>query len=100
LIQNPSAISVRDLERYTMYSQPSALRCASDVYRAFETDAEDDRQWLQKNGKSKVPAPALSGEWSFIAKDAEGMVKEMYENVSNAVVEGTGHWQRHSTDVR
>ena len=75
-----------------MYSQPGALRCAIDVYRAFETDAEDNRQWLQKNGKSKVPALALSGERSFIAKDAESMVNEMYEDVSNAVVEGTGHW--------
>jgi pimeloyl-ACP methyl ester carboxylesterase len=75
-----------------MYSQPGALRCAFDVYRAFETDAEDNRQWLKKSGKSKVPVLALSGERSFIAKEAEGMVKEMYENVTNAVVEGTGHW--------
>jgi hypothetical protein len=77
-----------------MYSQPGALRCAFDVYRAFETDAEDNRQWLKKNGKSKVPALALSGERSFIAKDAENMVKEVYENVSNAVVDGSGHWYR------
>jgi hypothetical protein len=37
---------------------------------------------------------ALSGERSFIAKDAENMVKEVYENVSNALVDGSGHWYR------
>ncbi len=42
-----------------------------------------------KEWEIKDPRTALS---SFIPNDTEGMVKEMYENVTNAVVNGTGHW--------
>ena len=47
---------------------------------------------MKKNVKSKIGARALSWEGSFIANDAEGMVKEIDENVPNATVDGIGHW--------
>jgi pimeloyl-ACP methyl ester carboxylesterase len=42
LLLDPSVISIADLEHYAgLYSQSGALRCASDMYRAFERDAEE-----------------------------------------------------------
>jgi len=73
-IQNPFAIGIRDLEYYTIrYSQTGAIPCAFNAYRVFEIKRE-------------------IGALSFIPNDTKGMVKEMYENVTNAVVNGTGHW--------
>ncbi|KAJ9620607.1 hypothetical protein H2203_007814 [Taxawa tesnikishii (nom. ined.)] len=93
LCLNPAAIGVRDLEHYaTMFAQPGAMRAGFDVYRGFHKDAEENKEWLQKHGKCKVPSLSLSGASSFLQAMAEGMVNEVYENVEVATVESSGHW--------
>lgn len=93
LALNTGAITPADLDHYAlMYSQPGAMRCAFAVYEAFEKDAESNKAWSKEHGKSKVPALAFSGDSSGHAKDAEEMVREMYEDVEVAVVENSGHY--------
>lgn len=93
LAYNTGAITPADLEHYTlMYSQPGALRCAFGVYAAFETDADQNREWLREKGKCPVPALALSGNRSGHETEAEAMVNAMYENVEVAVVKDSGHY--------
>lgn len=74
------------------YSMPGALRCAFEVYRMFETDAEQNRQWLKKNGKVEVRSMVLNGEHVFWTASALEMASEMYSNVEAGVVEGSGHF--------
>ncbi|KAK8219640.1 hypothetical protein M8818_000614 [Zalaria obscura] len=90
---NTGAISDADVEHYvTAYSQPGALRCAFAVYAAFEEDKAQNLRWLAEKGKSSVPALAFSGAKSRHAEEAEGMVREMYQDVEVALVEESGHY--------
>lgn len=93
LCLNPRAIGARDLEEYTVaFSQPGALRCGFDTYRAFPRDAEENRKWVKEQGKCKVPALSLSGGGSFLQAIAKDMVSEVYEDVEAATVDASGHW--------
>ena len=95
LIYNTAAISSADLDHYVeMYSQPGAMRCALEVYRAFEIDAQENRHWIDKNGKSEVPAMALSGGKSAHKDEALEMFSEVHEQgiFEVAVVEEAGHY--------
>ena len=93
LSQNPEFLTHEDLEHYTtQYSTPGALRCSFKIYKAFETDAVHNKNWLEQNGKVKVKNMILSGDKSFIHGDALAMAKEMYENPIEAKVENCGHW--------
>jgi pimeloyl-ACP methyl ester carboxylesterase len=93
LTQNPEVFSEDVLDFYTtQYSMPDALRAAFLSYRAFTQDASDNREWVKKQGKSKVRSMILSGERSFIAEEAEEMAREMYENVQHGTVENSGHF--------
>ncbi len=95
LAYNTAAISSIDLDHYAeMYSQPGAMRCAFEVYRAFELDAQEYRDWIEINGRSKVPAMALSGEKSAHKAEALEMFSEAHElgTFEVAVVEEAGHY--------
>lgn len=94
LAQNPGVFTQEDLDFYaSQYSMPGAIRVAFDTYANFENDAEDNRQWREKNGKVKVRSMVLNGGGTFISpKEAEGMAREFYEDVTVGTVEGSGHW--------
>lgn len=93
LTQNSAVFTPDVLDFYVMqFSQPGALRCAFLTYRAFETDAEDNRRWREENGKVRVKNMVLSGEKSFLAPDAEKMANEFYENVRVGLVPDSGHY--------
>ena len=93
LIRNPKAFSEEDLEFYAArYSMPGALKSAFEVYRMFETDAVQNREWLERNGKVQVRSMILSGELSPLAVSAFDMASEMYSDVESGLVEGSGHW--------
>lgn len=92
LAQDPSVFTNADIDFYeSQYSMPGALRAAFSTYATFEEDAEQNRQWLKQNGKVKVRSMILSGAGSSLAKEAESMAKEFYENVTGGYVEGAGH---------
>ena len=91
--QDPSVFTNEDLDFYeSQYSMPGAMRAAFSTYSTFEEDAEHNRQWLKENGKVKVRSMILSGAGSYIAKVAESMAAEFYEDVKAGYVEGSGHW--------
>lgn len=93
LTQNSAVFTPEVLDFYTMqYQVPDALRCAFLSYRAFTEDGKHNREWLKQNGKVKVRAMILSGDCSFIASEAEGMAKEMYENIKVGTVKDSGHY--------
>lgn len=92
--QNPTAISMDDLEVYAQsYAQPGALRCGFDVYRAFDEDCEMNNARVQKKGKCKVPCLSLWGSASYVNEPAAiEMCEGYYEDVSFRAIEGSGHW--------
>ena len=75
------------------FSMPDALRCAFFTYRAFEKDAEHNRQWRGSKGKVKVRSMMLVGENSIMStEEAEQMAREFYEDVTVGVVKDSGHY--------
>lgn len=92
---NLAAFSEADIDLYAAaYAQPGAMRCAFGVYRAFETDAEENKEWTEVHGKCQVPSTVLSGEKSRHRDEAHEMVLEVTdrEKVEEGVVEGAAHY--------
>ncbi|KAJ9648304.1 hypothetical protein H2199_001157 [Coniosporium tulheliwenetii] len=93
LVYNSAAITDADFGHYVLaYSQPGAMRAAFQVYSAFEKDAEENKEWVKREGKCKVPCMVFSGEMSRHKEEAENMAREVYEDVEAAVVEASGHY--------
>ncbi|KAI4678934.1 uncharacterized protein J4E88_006222 [Alternaria novae-zelandiae] len=90
---NSAAISPADLEHYALaYSQPGAIRAGLEVYRAFEKDAEENRQWVAEHGKVKVPSMLMNGEKFMLAQSAEGMANEYHEGAEMVTIEEAAHY--------
>ncbi|KAI3396876.1 hypothetical protein diail_11580 [Diaporthe ilicicola] len=92
---NTAAIGPEDLDHYVKaYSQPGAMRCALEVYRAFLEDVEENQEWVRRNGKCKVPAIGLSGEKSAHCEQARQMFAEVHEDGTYviATVPDAGHY--------
>ncbi|KAK3681840.1 hypothetical protein LTR37_020844 [Vermiconidia calcicola] len=75
-------------------SQPGALRCALDLYRSLDKDAEDTREWVSQHGKCQVPCMVLSGEHSSYGQHAERMALEVVDKpyLTSTIVKGSGHF--------
>ncbi|KAI4663300.1 uncharacterized protein J4E78_003711 [Alternaria triticimaculans] len=90
---NSAAISPADLEHYALaYSQPGAIRAGLEVYRAFEKDAEENRQWVAEHGKVKVPSMLMNGEKFMLAQSADGMANEYHEGAEMVTIEEAAHY--------
>ncbi|KAF2792280.1 soluble epoxide hydrolase [Melanomma pulvis-pyrius CBS 109.77] len=90
---NSAAITDEDLDHYALaYSQPGAIRAGLEVYRTFEQDAKENREWVSKNGKLRVPTLGMVGKEFVIAPHAETMLGEMHEQAEVLIVEGSGHY--------
>lgn len=90
---NSAAIAPKDLEYYTlMYSQPGAMRAGLDVYRAFEKDAENNRKWLEANGKLKIPSLLMTGANFLLAPHTEAMGADVHESAELLLVQDSGHY--------
>jgi pimeloyl-ACP methyl ester carboxylesterase len=88
-----SAISDSDLDIYaSAYGAPGAMRAGFEVYRAFDRDAEDNRDALQRNGKLTVPVLAVYGTISNSGPLVEEMMKEVAETVTGLRVPRSAHW--------
>lgn len=87
---NPAAL---DLETFvSAYSAPGAMRAGFELYRAFEQDAADNREFLRRNGKLKIPVLAIGGTISNSGPLLEEMMFEVAEQVTAARIPDTGHW--------
>jgi len=87
---DPSAI---DLETYvSAYSAPGAMRAGFELYRAFEQDANDNRESLQRDGKLNTPVLTIGGAISNSGALVEEMMREVANNVTALRIPGTAHW--------
>ena len=89
------AFTPETIQRYAnAYSQPGAIRCALDLYRAFDKDAEDLELWVKDKGRCKIPCLVLSGEYSKNIAYAQKMAIEVVEPryLSKATVSAAGHF--------
>ena len=91
-IFNTAAIAESDLDVYAAaYSAPGAMRAGFEVYRAFDTDAEDNREAL-RGGKLTIPVLAMGGMTSTTGAVIEAMANEVADDVTGVRVPGTAHW--------
>ena len=89
----PTAVDVDHYAR--AMAQAGALRAGFDLYRAFETDAEDTRTSLRESGPLEVPVLGLTGQVSRFADTIEPMLLELTRSAAQLRVESvpaTGHW--------
>lgn len=90
---NTAGISESDLDVYvSAYSAPGAMRAGFELYRAFDQDAADNREALERNGKLTVPVLAVGGMTSTTGEGVEEMMREVAEDVTGVRVPGTAHW--------
>jgi pimeloyl-ACP methyl ester carboxylesterase len=93
LLHNNAAITPADFDNYVLaYSQPGAVRAGLEVYRAFEQDAQENRKWLEENGKVKVPSLVLMGSECMLVEGAEEMASEYHEGAEVVTVEDAAHY--------
>jgi pimeloyl-ACP methyl ester carboxylesterase len=92
-IFDPSAVTREDIDVYVAaYSVPGALRAGFEVYRAFDRDATDNREALQRNGKLNVPVLAVYGSLSNTGPGVEAMMHEVASDVTGVRIPDSGHW--------
>lgn len=90
---NPEGISEADLDLYaSAYAAAGAMRAGFELYRAFDRDAQDNRDALQRNGKLTMPVLAVGGAISTSGPVVDAMMREVADNVSGLRVPGTAHW--------
>ena len=87
---DPAAI---DIETYVQaYSAPGAMRAGFELYRAFDQDADDNRDALRRNGKLTVPVLAVGGAISNSGPLLGEMMGEVADHVTSLRVPATAHW--------
>jgi pimeloyl-ACP methyl ester carboxylesterase len=92
-IFDPSAIPEGDLDVYVAaYAAPGAMRAGFELYRAFDRDAEDNQDALERNGKLTMPVLAVGGAISTSGPLVEEMMREVAADVTAARIPRTGHW--------
>ena len=92
-LYNAAAITDHDLHEYaTIYAAPGALRAGLELYRTFDRDIEDNRQWLAERGKLTLPVLAVGGEASTTGPLMAEMMREVAHHVSELRVPLAAHW--------
>lgn len=92
-IFNTAAITDDDLDVYSAaYAAPGAMRAGFELYRAFDRDAEDNREALRRNGKLAIPVLAVGGATSTSGPLVEEMAHEVADNVVACRVPRSAHW--------
>jgi pimeloyl-ACP methyl ester carboxylesterase len=90
---DPSAIDEADLDRYaSAYAASGAMRAGFELYRAFDRDAEDNRDALRRNGKLTMPVLAVGGATSTSGPLVEEMMREVAKDVTGVRVPRAAHW--------
>jgi pimeloyl-ACP methyl ester carboxylesterase len=90
---NSAFLTPNDLDIYTLaFSQPGAMRAGIEVYRAFERDAEQNRDWIKMKGKLQKPTLGMFGGGFLLAAQADNMLQEVHQVYEKLVVEDSGHY--------
>src|SRR5215471_17590457 len=84
------SVSEADRRFYaSKYAEPGAMKAGMEVFRAFDQDAKDNREFAET--KLMMPMLVLGGEKSggdFLISQA----RLVAENVDGVIVTGSGHW--------
>lgn len=92
-ISNPAAINDADFQAYlTAYSAPGAMRAAFELYRSFDQDSKDNRDFFASKGKLTVPTLVAVGEGSPTAPLVRGMMEEVSTAPIILPIVGVAHW--------
>lgn len=90
---NWTAIRSDDVAVYLdTYKRPGAMRAAFEIYRTFESDKDENVEWLKKHGRCTVPSLVLSGDRSRHAAKAKAMVNEVFETAEVAEATDSAHY--------
>lgn len=89
---NPARFTEASREHYAkLYAMPGAMHSGFAQFAAFDQDAADNRAFLARNGKLKMPVLALGGEKSFGTTMAT-VAGFAADNVQGGIVPDAGHW--------
>ena len=91
---SPNSIAPADRDEYLRtYRKPGAMRAMFGYYRALPQDAEDNRAFLEANGKLRMPVLALGGNKSF-GRGIETLesLQRVAVDVRGGLVPDSGHW--------
>jgi pimeloyl-ACP methyl ester carboxylesterase len=92
-LYNPAAITDHDLDEYAAtYAAPGALRAGLELYRTFDRDIEDNKQFLAEHGKLTIPVLAVGGEASTTGPLMAEMMREVADHVSDLRIPSAAHW--------
>lgn len=61
------------------------MRAGFELYRAFDQDAEDNREALRRNGKLAIPVLAIGGAISTSGAVVEEMMREVADDATGRV---------------
>ena len=91
---SPNCIAPADRDEYLRtYRKPGAMRAMFGFYRALPQDAEDNRTFLEVNGKLRMPVLALGGNKSF-GRGIETLesLQRVAVDVRGGLIPDSGHW--------
>jgi len=89
---DPSRFDEASREHYAeLYALPGAMHSGFAQFAAFDQDAIDNKAFLAKSGKLRMPVLAIGGEKSFGTQMAVVM-SFAAENVTEGVIPDSGHW--------
>ncbi|KAF2770091.1 hypothetical protein EJ03DRAFT_335741 [Teratosphaeria nubilosa] len=95
LTVNPWAITPGggDQDVYVLaYARPGALWAAFKTYREFEGDGRQNRELVQRQGKSGVPTLGLASEHSFNNARHREQLSEFHGDVEVESVSNSAHY--------
>lgn len=89
---DPSRFDEASREHYAaLYALPGAMHSGFAQFAAFDQDALDNKAFLEKSGKLKMPVLAIGGEKSFGLQMA-AVMRFAADNVTEGVIPNSGHW--------
>jgi pimeloyl-ACP methyl ester carboxylesterase len=89
---SPDRFSEASRQHYAaLYALPGAMHSGFAQFAAFDQDAIDNRDFLARGGRLKMPILALGGEKSFGPTMATVM-RAAGDDVTQGIVPDSGHW--------
>ena len=89
---DPKRFSEGSRQHYAkLYAKPGAMHAGFAQFAAFDQDAVDNRAFLARGPRLKMPMLAVGGEKSFGTMQAF-IMRFAADDVTEAVIPDSGHW--------
>jgi pimeloyl-ACP methyl ester carboxylesterase len=91
--ERPGTVHSEDLAEYVRcYSQPGAMHCGFEYYRALEASADFVRSCIERDGKLNLPVLTVAGgAGRGRAKETQESVGLLAENITSHIIPQCGH---------